>query len=101
MRRARDVALTAPISREETMRKVFIAALIAALPTAGALAQNAPSPENQSGPGVSPTTPSPTDPSSAAESGNTRGIPERGTITTTPPATTGSGVLLSPQPMDR
>jgi hypothetical protein len=82
------------------MRKLFIAALVAALPTTAAFAQSAPSPENQSGPGVSQTTPSPTDPSSSAESGNTRGIPERGTVRTLPD-TTGSGVVVAPRSMDR
>ena len=62
------------------MRKLALAALLTALPIASVLAQSAPSPANQSGPGVSPTTPSPTDPSAAAESGNTKGIPERGTL---------------------
>lgn len=82
------------------MRKLALAAFLTALPIASALAQSAPSPANQSGPGLSPTAPSPTDPSAAAESGNVKGIPERGTVRT-PPATTGSGVVTTPRSMDR
>ena len=85
--------------REVNMRKLLVAAIIAALPIAGAFAQSSPAPANQSGPGVSPTAPSPTDPSSAAESGNTKGIPERGTMRTVP-GTTGSG-MVTPRSMDR
>jgi hypothetical protein len=81
------------------LRKLAITTLIAATPVV-ALAQSAPAPANQSGPGVSPTTPSPTDPSAGSESGNTRGIPERGTMTA-PPATTGSGIGSEPRQMDR
>ena len=81
------------------LRKLAITALIAAVPTAAALAQSAPAPSNQSGPGVSPTAPSPTDPSTASESGNTRGLPERGTVTNVP-ETTGSGVVIAPRPLD-
>lgn len=81
------------------LRKLAITSLIAVTPTV-ALAQSAPAPANQSGPGVSPTTPSPTDPSAGSEGGNTRGIPERGTMTA-PPATTGSGVTREPRQMDR
>jgi hypothetical protein len=82
------------------MRKLVLATLLTALPIASALAQSAPSPTNQSGPGVSATTPSPTDPSAGAESGNTKGVPERGT-TRTPRETTGSGLVPTPRSMDR
>ncbi len=84
--------------------KLAIAIFIAALPATAALAQSSPPPANQSGPGVSPTTPSPTDPSAGSESGNTRGIPERGTMTAPtapPPGTTGSGVAEPPGLEDR
>jgi hypothetical protein len=82
------------------LRKLAIVVLIAAAPTTAALAQSSPAPANQSGPGVSPTTPSPTDPSTGSESGNTKGLPERGTMRTAP-ATTGSGVTTPPPAMDR
>jgi hypothetical protein len=42
-----------------------------------ALAQSAPSPNNQSGPGVSPSVQSPTDPGTGNASGNTKATPER------------------------
>jgi hypothetical protein len=82
------------------LRKLAIASLIMAAPTAAALAQSAPAPANQSGPGVSPTTPSPTDPSAGSESGNTKGLPERGSMRRAP-STTGSGVAMPPATMDR
>lgn len=59
-----------------------------------AFAQSSPAPANTSGGGVSATTPSPTDPSTASETGNTKGVPARGTMNAQPSgkATTGSGV---------
>jgi hypothetical protein len=57
-----------------------------AMAPAASFAQSSPSPNNQSGPNVSPTTPSPTDPGAGADSGNSKGIPERAT-----PGTTGAG----------
>ena len=60
------------------IRKLAIAALIAAVPTAAAFAQSA---LDQSVPRVSPRESprtSPTDPSTSSQSGNTRGIPIRG-----------------------
>jgi hypothetical protein len=82
-----------------SLRNLAVAALIVALPTASAFAQSAPAPANQSGPSVSPTTPSPTDPAAAGQSGNTKGIPERGTRMA--PDTTGSGTMTTPRSMDR
>lgn len=83
------------------VKKFALAVLIAAVPAA-ALAQSSPAPANQSGPGVSPTTPAPTDPSAGSESGNIRGIPERGTMTAPPrTGTTGSGLAVPPERLDR
>jgi hypothetical protein len=73
-----------------TIRKLILATAIVAAGTGFALAQSAPAPANQSGSGVSATTPSPTDPSTAAETGNTKGAPARGT-TNARPGTTGMG----------
>jgi len=78
------------------LRKLAIATLISSALTAGALAQSSPAPANQSGPDVSPTTPSPTDPAAGNETGNTRGVPERGTMGRTP-GTTGSAVTTHPR----
>jgi hypothetical protein len=82
-----------------SIRKLALATVIAAASCGAAFAQSSPAPANTSGPGVSPSAPSPTDPSSAAESGNTKGIPERGTIRG--PTTSGSGVTTVPRTMDR
>ena len=60
---------------------VLAAGLLAA--PAIALAQSAPSPNNTTGPGVSATTPSPTDPGAAAVSGDTKGQPARPTMSST------------------
>jgi hypothetical protein len=65
---------------------VILAASMLALAPAAAFAQSSPSPNNQSGPSVSPTAPSPTDPAAGADQGNTKAIPERAT-----PGTTGAG----------
>ena len=86
------------------VKKFALAVLIASVPATAALAQSSPSPSNQSGPGVSPTTPAPTDPSAGSESGNTRGIPERGTMsapTAPQTGTTGSGSAVPPDNLDR
>jgi len=72
------------------LRKVILATTIIATSAGFAFAQSAPSPANQSGGGTSATAPSPTDPSTAGETGNTKGIPSRGTNVR--PGTTGSGV---------
>lgn len=61
------------------LKSLMLAAAVAAVP-AIALAQSAPSPSNQSGPGVSPTTQSPTDMGQGSE-GNVKGIPSRDTNT--------------------
>ncbi len=90
--RCRETSTTAESQR--MIRKALIAALLISASTGFALAQSAPSPNNQSGPGVSPTTPSPTDPSVGGESGNTVGIPSRSTITPAPNRTTGEDVLI-------
>jgi hypothetical protein len=72
-----------------TIRKLILATAMVAAGTGFALAQSAPAPANQSGPGVSATTPAPTDPSTASESGNTKGVPAR--ATNAHPGTTGMG----------
>lgn len=79
-----------------TICKIILATAIVAAGTGYAFAQSSPAPANQSGGGVSATTPSPTDPSTAGESGNTKGTPARGTMNARP-GTTGSG-LNSPTP---
>ena len=79
-----------------TIRKLILATAIVAAGTGFAFAQSSPAPANQSGGGVSATTPSPTDPSTAGESGNTKGTPVRGTMNARP-GTTGSG-FNSPTP---
>jgi hypothetical protein len=71
------------------LRKVIVATAIITTSAAFAFAQSALSPANQSGGGTSATAPSPTDPSTASETGNTKGIPSRGTNAR--PGTTGSG----------
>ena len=73
-----------------TIRKLILATAIVAAGTSFALAQSAPAPANQSGGGVSATTPSPTDPSTASETGNSKGTPARGTMNARP-GTTGMG----------
>lgn len=74
------------------IRTFVLATSVLAAATGAAFAQSAPSPNNQSGPGVSPTTPAPTDPG-ATDTGNTKGIPSRGTLNERPGdrATTGAG----------
>jgi hypothetical protein len=83
-----------------SLRTLAVVALIATLPAVTAFAQSAPAPANQSGPSVSPTSPSPTDPAAAGQSGNTKGVPERGT-TKMAPGTTGSGITTAPGSMNR
>jgi len=78
------------------LRTLVLASAVFAAGSGLAFAQSSPAPANQSGGGVSATTPSPTDPSSAAESGNTKGTPARGTMNAQP-RTTGSG-MSSPTP---
>jgi hypothetical protein len=63
-----------------TIRKLILATAMIAAGTGFALAQSAPAPANSSGPSVSPTTPAPTDPSAAGQSGDTKGTPSRGTM---------------------
>ena len=71
----------------------FIAAALAAGAVSYAAAQSAPAPANQSGSSVSPTTPAPTDPGTAGQSGNTKGTPAMGSRQMQrAPATTGSGM---------
>jgi len=63
-----------------SIRKVALATVFTVAAVGIAFAQSSPAPANQSGPSVSPTTPSPTDPSAGAQSGNTKGTPQRGTM---------------------
>lgn len=74
--------------------KLLSAILLTSLVPAAALAQSAPSPNNSAGPGVSPSVQSPTDPGIGGQSGNIRGVPERGPVGTT-------GSALAPEPMVR
>jgi len=73
-----------------TIRRLMLATAIVAAGPGFAFAQSAPAPANQSGGGVSATTPSPTDPSTAGQSGQTKGVPARGTLNAQP-GTTGMG----------
>jgi hypothetical protein len=75
------------------IRTLMLAATIATMGTGFAFTQSAPAPANQSGGGTSATSPAPTDPSTAGQTGNTKGEPAR--ATTNAPATTGSGVTNS------
>lgn len=59
-------------------RTLVLAAMLAVGATSYALAQGSPSPANQSGGGISATTPSPTDPGTAGQTGNTKGTPAMG-----------------------
>ncbi|HEY6024545.1 MAG TPA: hypothetical protein VIV34_10265 [Pseudolabrys sp.] len=79
-----------------TIRRLILASAFVAAGTGLALAQSSPAPANQSGGGVSATSPAPTDPSTASESGNTKGVPARGTLNAQP-GTTGMGAT-SPSP---
>jgi hypothetical protein len=58
---------------------VLLAAGLIAAPGI-ALAQSSPSPNNQSGPGVSPSVQAPTDQGVGSESGNLKGQPSRGAM---------------------
>ena len=58
------------------LKSIMLAAGLLAVP-AIALAQSAPSPKNQSGPGVSPSVQSPTDVGTGNATGNTKAIPDR------------------------
>lgn len=62
-----------------------------------AFAQSSPAPANQSGPSVNPAAQQPTDQGAGAETGNTKGTPNRGTMgrdsmNSGSMGTTGSGV---------
>ena len=76
------------------MRTLFLATTLLTAATGLAFAQSSPAPANTSGGGISATTPSPTDPSTASETGNTKGTPSRATNAQHMggAATTGSGV---------
>jgi hypothetical protein len=86
-------------------RTLVLATTLLTAATSFAFAQSAPSPANQSGPDVSRTAPSPTDPAMGAETGNSKGVPARGTMNANPNGvgTTGSGRPESPskQSMDK
>jgi hypothetical protein len=58
------------------LKSIMLAAGLLAVP-AIALAQSAPSPNNQSGPGVSPSVQAPTDMGAGGASGNTKAVPAR------------------------
>ena len=60
------------------LTSIVLAAGLVAVP-AIALAQSAPSPNNQSGPGVSKSVQSPTDVGTGNETGNTKAVPARKT----------------------
>lgn len=60
-------------------RTLLVAAAVATGAVSYAAAQSAPSPANQSGGGISATTPSPTDPGTAGETGSTKGTPAAST----------------------
>ena len=75
------------------IRTLVLATTLLTTATGLAFAQSSPAPANQSGGGISATTPAPTDPSIASESGNTTSAPARGTDARPGAAgTTGSGM---------
>lgn len=76
------------------MLSLFLATAVIVAAPAAVYAQSAPSPANQSGTGVSPTTPSPTDPGSGSAAGDVKGIPSRapGAMDDSTRGTTGSGM---------
>lgn len=74
-------------------RTLLIATALATGAASYAAAQSSPAPANQSGGGVSATTPSPTDPGMSGQTGNTKGTPATGAKRMhRTPATTGSGM---------
>jgi hypothetical protein len=82
-------------------RTLLIATALATGAVSYAAAQGSPSPANQSGGGISATTPSPTDPGTAGQTGNTKGTPAMGSKQMQKtPATTGSGMTKSPTSRD-
>jgi hypothetical protein len=76
-------------------RTVVLAATLFTAATSLAFGQSSPAPANLSGPDVSRTAPSPTDPAMGGETGNSKGVP---TLNANPDAvgTTGSGRPPSP-----
>lgn len=81
-------------------RTLLIATALATGAVSYAAAQSSPAPANQSGGGISATTPSPTDPGTAGETGSTKGTPAAGTKRMQrAPATSGSG-MKSPSARD-
>jgi len=76
------------------IRTLVLATTLLSAATGFAFAQSSPAPANTSGPGVSATTPSPTESGAVSESGNTKGNPSRGTMNAHPggATTTGSGM---------
>ncbi|HZT24217.1 MAG TPA: hypothetical protein VFA57_00820 [Pseudolabrys sp.] len=78
-------------------RSMILAATLLSAVGGLAFAQSSPSPNNQSGPSVSPSVPAPTDQGAgAAASGNTKGIPERGAARAPHgAATTGAGSMAT------
>lgn len=81
-------------------RTLLIATALATGAVSYAAAQGSPAPANQSGGGISATTPSPTDPGTAGQTGNTKGSPAMGSRQMhKTPATTGAG-MKSPNSRD-
>ena len=73
------------------IRTLLVATTLLTAATSFAFAQSSPAPANQSGPSVSPSA-SPTDQGVGSESGNTKGVPSRGTMNANPaPAATTGG----------
>ena len=68
------------------LKSIVLAAGLIAVP-AFAMAQSSPSPNNQSGPSVSPSVQAPTDQGAGNATGNTKGTPERRANTKTPRTT--------------
>ena len=73
------------------IRALIIATTLLTAATSFAFAQSSPAPANQSGPSISPSA-SPTDQGVGSASGNTKGVPSRGTMNAqpAPAATTGA-----------
>ncbi|MBN9051408.1 MAG: hypothetical protein J0H78_18275 [Rhizobiales bacterium] len=82
-------------------RTLLIATALATGAVSYAAAQSSPAPANQSGGGISATTPAPTDPGTAGQSGNTKGTPAMGAKQMQKtPMTTGSGMKSAPNSRD-
>jgi hypothetical protein len=82
------------------IRTLIIATTLLTAATSFAFAQSSPAPANQSGPGVSPSA-SPTDQGADNETGNTKGVPTRGTMNAQPAPATTTGAAPANESMQK